>query len=165
MHGLDNPPSRAKFTYSEAFKVMRYKCEGCGYLEFIWNSRDGITPFCVLSRCCDKQYSQHIDSMSDYYCAELPPEASRAFINMTLEKATEKAQIFWTLRGKELMSQHEHLRKRGKDALMQSKIKDIYSNFGEGTSPDTVTRKEFLTANNIMALAAKAGTETDTGRR
>lgn len=34
--------------HSEAFALMWYACE-CGHRERIWNSRDGVTPFCGIS--------------------------------------------------------------------------------------------------------------------
>jgi len=74
----------------------------------------------------------------------LPKDASRVFVNMTLERAKEKAEKFWELNGEKMMQAYEHLREMGKEKLMASKIDELYSSFGEGTSPDIVTAQEYL---------------------
>ncbi len=48
------------FNHPEAFCRMKYRCEGCGKWEWVWNSRDGVTPFLVNSRCCPEQLAQHV---------------------------------------------------------------------------------------------------------
>ena len=35
------------YFHTEAFRLMRYRCERCGFVEVIWNSRNGATPFTI----------------------------------------------------------------------------------------------------------------------
>jgi hypothetical protein len=32
------------FRHPEAFRLLRYRCEPCGFVEVVWNSRDGCVP-------------------------------------------------------------------------------------------------------------------------
>lgn len=44
----------APYIHGEAFCLMAYRCESCGWTEIIWNSRDGVTPFgmgCTRDEC------------------------------------------------------------------------------------------------------------------
>lgn len=38
--------------HGEAFALMKYDCKNCSFVESIWNSRDGVTPFCITCRRC-----------------------------------------------------------------------------------------------------------------
>ncbi len=38
------------YRHGEAFCLMKYECDTCGRGEFLWNSRDGVTPFIIA--CC-----------------------------------------------------------------------------------------------------------------
>lgn len=40
---------RSRHAHPEAFCVMQY-FDDDGNVEFIWNSRDGVTPFVIISR-------------------------------------------------------------------------------------------------------------------
>ena len=44
-----------KFTYNEAYCLMLYRCKVCGALEILWNSRDGVVPFCISCRFCHEE--------------------------------------------------------------------------------------------------------------
>ena len=35
------------YRHAEAFALMPYACKVCGNFEWLWNSRDGVTPFCI----------------------------------------------------------------------------------------------------------------------
>ena len=49
-----------KYNHKEAFCLMQYQCEKCGGLEYLWNSRDGVTPFMLGCIKCDGMM-QHIN--------------------------------------------------------------------------------------------------------
>ena len=55
----DTTSGQAATVHKEAFCRMKYRCEACGKWEWIWNSRDGVTPFIVGSKCC-KASAQHV---------------------------------------------------------------------------------------------------------
>ncbi len=40
------------FEHKKAFSVMNFKCQTCGALELIWNSKDGLPSFTIPSVCC-----------------------------------------------------------------------------------------------------------------
>lgn len=40
-----------KYSHMEAFCHMQYQCKTCGFVDTFWNSRDGVTPFCVDNAC------------------------------------------------------------------------------------------------------------------
>jgi len=52
------------YEHGEAFCIMRYRCEDCHREEVLWNSRDGVTPFCIDCRVC-KGTQQHIIWQTD----------------------------------------------------------------------------------------------------
>jgi len=44
------------FRHPEAFRLLRYRCETCGFVETVWNSRDGAAPLaieCAAAQCSD----------------------------------------------------------------------------------------------------------------
>jgi hypothetical protein len=49
-----------EFKHKEAFMLMLYKCQNCGTIEVLWNSRDGITPFCIECSQCEFGEMRHI---------------------------------------------------------------------------------------------------------
>jgi hypothetical protein len=52
--------------HGEAFCLMWYGCK-CGHKEQIWNSRDGVTPFCMTCPSCGEIDLQHTHFGSDTY--------------------------------------------------------------------------------------------------
>ena len=61
-------PARKKrngHQFGEAFMLMWYACEKCGHRECIWNSRNGVTPFCLQCPSCSDLSLQHIDWHGD----------------------------------------------------------------------------------------------------
>lgn len=71
--------------HGEAFHLMRYEGAG-GRREWIWNSRDGVTPFCVVSRDgVEMQHGNwHLDRYEPRY---VPKVGERVFVDMTEELA------------------------------------------------------------------------------
>lgn len=89
-----------RYQHLEAFCLMKYRDAG-GHEEIIWNSRDGVTPFVVVSRFYPGAPAQHVDWAADirvpFY---IPKIGERVFVDLTLERALEKAamkvQINWS---------------------------------------------------------------------
>jgi hypothetical protein len=74
--------NKSKFLHPEAFRLMTYLCESCGFVEQIWNSRDGVTPFCIGCRHCGKLDATHINWQNDQFLPEYSPAAGeRVFID------------------------------------------------------------------------------------
>jgi hypothetical protein len=78
-------PGASEPDFSEAFLLMRYQSPS-GELEWIWNSRNGITPFIVHSR--DGEEMQHVRWCEDPYMPlHVPNLLDRVFVDLTLEHA------------------------------------------------------------------------------
>lgn len=91
------PPAPHPPRHAEAFKLMIYQCQQCGYAERIWNSRDGVTPFGVGCRHCgddamhtswrsDQYLPDHDPKPGDRYFRDGLPEEARAFFRSRLER-------------------------------------------------------------------------------
>jgi hypothetical protein len=83
-----------KYQHAEAFRLMKYLTK-TGEFEIIWNSRDGVTPFCITSRSGDE--ATHVEDMlaPDYD----PSVGERIFVDLTEERAkeiaTKRVELFW----------------------------------------------------------------------
>lgn len=76
--------------YVEAFCLMKYRNEYDGFVEWIWNSRDGITPFVTQDIRVDLRGSppQHRTMLHDDWNEDvpipnyIPPIGSRIFTDL-----------------------------------------------------------------------------------
>ena len=78
-----------------AFRLMQYQKEKQpdAAIEWIWNSREGVTPFYVSSRTNDGPDLQHINWQDDILALQYVPNiGQRVFIDLTEEKAREYVQ-------------------------------------------------------------------------
>lgn len=79
--------------HAEAFKVMRYQTADGSESELIWNSRDGVTPFCVTLPSGAE--ATHVDWNADVYCpdhAEHMKPGDRYFVDLDGEAALMLAE-------------------------------------------------------------------------
>lgn len=60
-------------SHKEAFALMLYRCETCGFEELLWNSRDGVTPFGVGCRRCGED-AMHVEWYRDRYLPDYDPK-------------------------------------------------------------------------------------------
>lgn len=78
--------------YAEAFLLMLYRNPKTGREEWLWNSRDGVTPFMIGDP--EGGDMQHVEWWRDvrapYY---VPQVGSRIFVDMTQEEATRIATM------------------------------------------------------------------------
>lgn len=82
-----------KHTHHEAFAIMQYACKACGHYEKIWNSRDGVTPFCMLCPSCGEGSLYHVNFKQDIYAPDHKPHVGqRMWIDLTPERAAFYAQ-------------------------------------------------------------------------
>jgi len=82
-----------KYNHGEAFCLMEYQCETCGYKEIIWNSRDGVTPFIIRCPECQKKgipiilksgLMEHVNWQKDQCAPDyLPDQGQRVFVDIT----------------------------------------------------------------------------------
>ena len=81
--------SALKFNHCEAFCLMRYQTEDSKSIEYIWNSRDGVTPFCVMAKD-GVSMMQHTNWKGDELRPHHKPQpGDRIFVDLTLEKMKE----------------------------------------------------------------------------
>lgn len=116
--------------HPEAWCLMRYKCEECGHLEVLWNSRDGVTPFSIpCSACNDSMGMTHIDFGSDQRLPLYRPDrGQRYFANMTRERAREHAN-----RNADQLVSIGRIAENERNQVARRLFESYY---GDGTQPD-----------------------------
>lgn len=79
----------SSFNHTEAFCLMTYASEDRTIIEVLWNSRDGVTPFCILNAVGGQVELQHVNWRQDSYLRyNVPDVGSRVFIDATIEDHT-----------------------------------------------------------------------------
>lgn len=92
------------YAQPEAFAVMQYQREGgVGPVELIWNSRNGVTPFCCHS-ADGKHLLQHVNWSNDRCVPTYKPKVgSRIFVDATpeyvLDATIRKVESWWIKHG------------------------------------------------------------------
>lgn len=128
--------------HAEAFRLMHYRSKDGTADEWIWNSRDGVTPFGVMSLSGVEML--HIDWANDPFDPYREPKVGdRVFVDLHPERAAQIASEFvdlWWDDPKMPMSDHpffEHDK-----AIATRKMAASY--FEHGTPPDLLTVNETL---------------------
>jgi hypothetical protein len=81
------PVRDSTIAHREAFCLMLYENEETGRLEWLWNSRDGVTPF-VISDAEGGGEMKHVDWFRDVRALfHVPSVGSRIFVDMTEARA------------------------------------------------------------------------------
>ncbi len=80
--------------------LMKYASKDGSVVEYLWNSRDGVTPFGLMSQD-DETELYHAEWEKDIYCPNYVPSVGmRIFVRLTLERALEHAtanvEKWWT---------------------------------------------------------------------
>lgn len=117
--------------------LMRYEGAG-GRREWIWNSRDGITPFVVSAKDDPKVEMQHGNWHLDRYAPlYVPSVGDRVFVDLTEELArplaTAHVERRWD-RGEYQMCEHRTFAELGKDGTVEYFVREWVSAWG-GHSP------------------------------
>lgn len=84
---------------AEGFNLMLYRNEETGREEWLWNSRDGVTPF-MIPDAEDGGDMKHDDWFRDTFSPfYIPPVGTRIFVDMTETRAralaARNAQHWW----------------------------------------------------------------------
>lgn len=83
----------ATHAHREAFCHMLYRADDGSEEEWIWNSRDGVTPFVVTLR--SGKPARHVEWNRDRYDPEhVPQPGERIFVDLVPEKAIERRRAF-----------------------------------------------------------------------
>lgn len=89
----------AGHSHPEAFCLMKYQTDDGLLTEWLWNSRDGVTPF-VIGSPDGLREMKHIDWQHDQFRpGHKPGPGQRIFITRTREQAEklakERAELWW----------------------------------------------------------------------
>lgn len=85
-------PAPKEYKHAEAFCVMQYASDDGTITETLWNSRDGVTPFMLISKD-GKTTMRHVNWANDKFDPEFkPPSGSRYFADLTKEQAKKYAK-------------------------------------------------------------------------
>ena len=89
-----------KYKHKEAYCLMLYVSEDGLEREILWNSRDGVTPFCITTRDGTKTMN-HTDWHLDRYVSNfIPLDGMRVFVTISSEseaigRATKRVESSW----------------------------------------------------------------------
>lgn len=124
------------YKHREAFCLMLYR-DSADNEEWIWNSRDGVTPYGVTSK--QGHESVHVEWTRDRCVPEHRPlVGDRIFVDLTIERATEfrrrQVETYWdqTILGHK-MSDHWPNKENAIADLAQSDL-----DHGGGGAPDLI---------------------------
>lgn len=79
------------YLHGEAFCLMRYESEDKREVEYVWNGRDGVTPFVIMSR--RGTALRHAAWRRDERIPDFVPQpGSRIFVDLTEDRAREIAR-------------------------------------------------------------------------
>ena len=88
---IEKPP--ILLNNNDAFKIMEYRCDKCGASEFIWNSRNNVSPFTVGCQTCEGGTMMHVNFRGDQFRPGFKPaKGMRYFCDFTKERALEVAK-------------------------------------------------------------------------
>lgn len=121
--------------FAEAYMLMKYVSDDSSEIEWLWNSRDGVSPFGVSSRV-SKDIISHADWGEDAFVPNfVPPVGMRIFVTMTMEKALviarKRVTEGWDS-GQYRMKEHPVLGPLGPVGAADALAKDY---FGNGDQP------------------------------
>ncbi|NGO50482.1 hypothetical protein [Allomesorhizobium camelthorni] len=128
--------------FAEAFMLMKYAGKA-GEVEWLWNSRDGVSPFGV-STGSGGGIMNHADWREDVFVPNfVPPIGMRIFVDLTMDKALVSARKrvseSWD-RGQYQMKDHPILGPLGPAGAADELAKEIVGN-GDQPTVEIVTEE------------------------
>ena len=142
MNRFSTPP---RYLHAEAFSLMLYESEDHSIKEWLWNSRDAVTPFCISSKDGKVELIHQRWSLDQRRPFHVPAVGDRIFINLTKARAVEYrtalVEKFWSSGKYPLSDGYE-----SKETAIEQLAAGDYESFGAGTSPDTVVVDEAMHA-------------------
>ena len=79
-------------TCGDAYMHVPYRCRTCGGVEWVWNSRDGVTPFLIDCRACAGTAAHTNWRMDEYRRDYRPQVGERIFVDTTEEDSLQAAE-------------------------------------------------------------------------
>lgn len=78
--------------HAEAFKLLTFECDRCGFQENIWNSRDGLIQYTVdCPHCFGGWMRRAVGDEGLYLPSYEPNPGERMFTDLSMEKAINVA--------------------------------------------------------------------------
>lgn len=97
------PNIRKAHNHAEAFRLLRYMSHDSSIIEHVWNSRDGVMPFCIPAKD-GKTLLNHAGLHTSVYAPQYQPQiGERILVSATPETA-------WLVAEKEVERRWENLR-------------------------------------------------------
>lgn len=118
--------------HREAYALMLYRSESTGREEWLWNSRDGVTPF-IISDAEDGSKMRHADFWRDV-CAPfyVPPIGSRIFVDLTETRARAIAVRWYDhVKDDDSFKSHPYYEGKSREWCVDDYVKQIFKNEGE----------------------------------
>jgi hypothetical protein len=106
-------PETHQYNHAEAFCLMLYHCQPSGKTVLVWNSRDGVTPFCMH---LDGREYQHINWRSDRQLPEFQMTQGHLFFRDT----TLEESVYFALRRIEMFQNTEYAIERNSPQWYQT---------------------------------------------
>lgn len=129
------------YKHREAFCLMLYFCEDCHTYEYIWNSRDGVTPFIITCQKCNK-YAKHEMWNDDLYLPNLYPMGLRWFSNITLIQHTNNILKLYN-------HYKDHPNHSMTEEIRDNLIKEFNEELGKPYIMNLEEVKEYVTNNKL----------------
>jgi hypothetical protein len=122
-HGISSKKATEIRRNGEAFMRMMYASDDNKIVEWLWNSRDGVTPFCIGAIDDESINLRHVNWNGDQYLPDfIPPVGSRIFVDATpelmLPEAVKYVEKYWD-EGEYAMSKHPAFEGMDKAAAAQ----------------------------------------------
>lgn len=135
------------YQQKEAFCLMKYASRDGQIVEWIWNSRDAITPFGLTAR--DGTTSmQHVQWQFDVCIPNYKPlPGERVFVDLTLEAARalrkEYVDQWWETPIEGYGTMKDSGQYPSKEAAVETLAKSDFEQF-DGHNPHVITGEEYL---------------------
>ena len=141
---MNRPANTREVTrrFGEAYMLMKYTSES-GEVEWLWNSRDGVSPFGIMSKD-GKETLRHADWHEDVFVPNfVPPVGMRIFVDLTLERALaiarRRVSDHWDS-GSSPMKDHPHLGPMGPVGAADALASEMCRN-GDQPTVEVVTEE------------------------
>jgi hypothetical protein len=132
-------PAKEQHLFKERFLLMKYASDDGTIVEWIWNSRNGVTPFCVHDEATGILMS-HTQWQFDVRIPHYQPlPGERVFVDMTPEIQAECARKYVTK-----YWQHPDSRLSNRYNSLEQAIADISSYEIEPGSPALISGAQYL---------------------
>ncbi len=86
------------YTHGEAFCRMQYESDDGNTMEILWNSRDGVTPFCILAKDGKTELRAKRGGLFEFCPDHNLQSGDRYFTSPTEETARGEAERLLVLR-------------------------------------------------------------------